>query len=284
MGEQSFVAGGHRHRGSFLDRLADGLARALDHALNADDLSRGDGLLQSLDPRIKLVGLSLLIVTAVSVSSLPVLVGLFGLVAALAPPSRVPLSRLFRQVWLGVLLFTGAIALPALVLVPGEVAFQLPLLPWPVTVTGLRSAGFLIARAETASTCALLLILTTPWPHILKALRIARVPMVLVVILGMTHRYIHILLDTAAQMVEARRSRTFGQLPPRERRRIATAVAGELFGKALHLSGEVHLAMLSRGYRGEVHLMDDFQTKPRDWLALSGAVAMATLALWLGRP
>ena len=39
--------------------------------------------------------------------------------------------------------------------------------------------------------------------------------------------------------------------------------------------------MISRGYRGEVHLMDDFQTKPRDWAALAGSAVVATLALWL---
>jgi cobalt/nickel transport system permease protein len=281
MGEQSFITCAHRHRGSFLDRLGDGLLDALNHALDADDLSQRDGLLQSLDPRVKLAGLLTLIVVAVYVKSLGVLAGLFLLAVGLALLSRVPLSRLIRQIWLGVLAFTGAIAAPAVVLVPGDAAFHVPLLHWPVTVQGLRSAAFLLGRAETAATFALLLILCTPWPHVLKALRICRVPVVLVVIVGMTHRYIFVLLRTVSQMVEARRSRTLGRLDPRERRRVTTAIAGELFGKALHLSTEVHLAMISRGYRGEVYLMHDFQTAPRDWAALAGFVAVAALALWL---
>jgi cobalt/nickel transport system permease protein len=253
MGEQSFIAGGYRHRGSFLDRLGDGLSYALEYALDADDLSQRNGLLQNLDPRVKLAGLATLILVAVYVKSLGVLAGLFLLSVGLALLSRVPLSRLSRQVWLSVLAFTGVIAAPAIFLVPGDVAFRLPLLHWSVTAQGLRSAAFLLGRAETAATFALLLILCTPWPHVLKALRICRAPVVLVVILGMTHRFIFILLRTAAQMVEARRRRTIGRLDPRERRRIVAAIAGELFGKALDLSTEVHLAMISRGYRGEVH-------------------------------
>lgn len=280
MGEQSFVCGGH-HGGSYLDRLAGGLLHAMDHALDADDLSRRDGFLQKLDPRIKVAGLLMLIVVAVIVKSLLVLGGLFLFAVALALPSHVKLSRLFKQVWLSVLAFTGMIAAPALFLVPGDVLVQLPVLHWTITLQGLRSAAFLLGRSETAATLALLLILCTPWPHVLKALRICRLPTVLVVILGMTHRYIFIFLHNASQMFEARRSRMIGPLSPRDRRRMATASAGVLLGKALHMSTEVHLAMIARGYRGEVHLLDDFRTRPIDWLALAGFAAVAIAALWL---
>jgi cobalt ECF transporter T component CbiQ len=281
MAEQSFIGSRHRHGGNFLDRLAGGLVHAMDHALDADDLSRRDGLLQRLDPRVKLAGLLTLIVVVVMVKSLLVLGGLFLVGIALALPSHMALSRLVKQIWLRVLAFTGLIALPAIFLVPGTVVVRLPVLLWPVTLQGIRSAAFLVGRSETAATYALLLILCTPWPHVLKALRIFRVPIVLVVILGMTHRYIFVLLETASQMFEARRSRMVGPLSPRDRRRVATAAAGVLLDKALQLSTDVHLAMLSRGYRGEVHLIDDFRTTPIDWLALAGFAAIASVALWL---
>jgi cobalt ECF transporter T component CbiQ len=274
-------SGRRRHDGAFLDRLAGGLVRAMDHALDADDLARRDGLLQRLDPRIKLAGLLTLIVVAVFVKSLMVLGGLFLVAVALALPSHVALSRLARQIWLKVLAFTVLIALPAVFLVPGTVIARVPVLLWPVTLQGLRSATFLIGRAETAATYALLLILCTPWPHVLKALRIFRAPVVLVAILGMTHRYIFVFLESASQMFTARRSRMVGPLSPRDRRRVATATAGVLLDKALRLSADVQLAMFARGYRGEVRLIDDFQTTPIDWLALAGFAAVASAALWL---
>jgi cobalt ECF transporter T component CbiQ len=279
MSEQSFVCGGHH--GSYLDRLAGGILHAVDHALDADDLSRRDGLLQKLDPRVKVAGLMTLIVTAVSVKSLLVLAGLFLVAVALAVPSHVRPSRLAKQVWANVLAFTGLIALPALFLVPGEILVRVPFLGWPLTLQGLRSAAFLLGRSETAATLALLLILCTPWPHVLKALRVFRLPTMLIVILGMTHRYIFILLQSAAQMFEARRSRVVGRLSARDRRRIATASAGVLFGKALHMSTEVHLAMISRGYSGEVRLLDEFRMKPFDWAAALGFAAIVAIAFWL---
>jgi hypothetical protein len=72
-----------------------------------------------------------------------------------------------------------------------------------------------------------------------------------------------------------------GPLSPRDRRRVATATAGVLLDKALHLSTDVQSAMAARGYRGEVRLIDDFHASPIDGLALAGFGAIAAAALWL---
>ena len=95
-----------------------------------------------------------------------------------------------RVSWIGALAFTGAIAVPALFLTPGVALYRVPGLDWPVTAQGLTTASYLLLRVETAATLTLLLVFTTPWMHVLKALRIFRVPVVFVVILGMTCRYI----------------------------------------------------------------------------------------------
>jgi cobalt/nickel transport system permease protein len=51
--------------------------------------------------------------------------------------------------------------------------------------------------------------------------------------------------------------------------------------KTFQLSSEVHMAMVSRGYRGEVLLLDAFQTRARDWFTLAFALALPTLIIWL---
>lgn len=255
----------------------------MDHALDAEAVAARSGFLQGLDPRFKLVALLTLILAVLLVTSLTALAVLFFLAIGLALSSYVSLARLLKQIWISVLLFTGVIALPALLLVPGDPVFELPLVHWPVTLQGLRSAAFLIGRAETASTFALLLILTTPWPHVLKALRAIRVPVVAVAVLGMTYRYIFVLIQTAIQMLEGRRARVVGPTTGAERRRMIAASGGVLLGKAFALSGEVYLAMLSRGYHGEVYLLDDFRAKSRDWAALVAAITVPALILWVQR-
>lgn len=268
----------------FVERNLAGLAATLDHAASADEIARNGGWLQGLDPRAKIIGFAALIVAAVSVRHLPVVLGLLALATASAGSSRIPLRLLATQVWGGVLVFTGLIALPAIFLTPGRVVGGLPVLHWPITAQGLQTAGMLVARAETTATLALTLVLSTRWAHVLKALRVLRTPSVVVVILGMTHRYIYLLLHLAADFFVARRSRLVGTLDARQRRQIAGGAAGVLLGRSLQLSGEVFQAMQSRGFRGESYTLDPFRWRRRDTAALAGFVTAAAVALRWGLP
>ena len=272
-----------RRRKDFVEHTLAGLLGAFDQSLQAEELAAQRGLLQSLDPRVNLVGLMALILAATMSHSLAVICALFVCAVVLALLSRVPLRTLAAREWLPVFIFTGFVAFPAIFLTPGPAISRLPLLNWEITATGTRSALYLISRVETAATLALLMVLCTPWPQVLKALRCLGVPVVVVVMLGMTHRYIFLLLQSALDLFQARRSRIVAPLDGAARRRLATTSAGVLLGKSLHLSHEVFLAMQARGFRGEVYTLDEFQMRPRDWLALAAFLALTGLALWFGR-
>ena len=271
-----------RTRRGFIERNLAGLTEALDHAALADEIARRGGWLQTLDPRAKIIGFSLLIAAAIGARHLAVVVGVLLAATGLALWSRVPVRVLTVQAWGGVLVFTGLMALPSVFLTPGPAMGVLPGLGWTVTSTGLRTAGLLVARAETTATFALTLVLTTRWTHVLKALRVLRLPTVIVVVLGMTHRYVFLLLNLAGDFFLARRSRIVGPLDAGQRRQVAAGAAGVLLGKSLQMSGEVYQAMQSRGFRGETHLLDDFRWEGRDTVALAGFGAAAALALWFG--
>ena len=255
----------------------------MERSLGAAELAQANGLLQRLDPRLKLIGLLTLVIAAATARKLWVIGGLFATALVLALASRVALANLGRRVWLPLLVFTGIIALPALFLTPGRALYRLPWLAWPLTGPGLRSAGFLVMRVETAATLSVLLILSTPWNHVLTALRVFRVPVILVVVLGMTYRYIFLLFETTQAMLESRRSRWVGELSGADSRRVATASVGVLISKTLTLSGEVYDAMLARGFCGEAYLLDDFRTGPLDWLMLAAFLALAAGAVYCGR-
>lgn len=266
-----------------VERSLSSFVDALEHAFYAEDLAKKHGMLQKLDPRVKIVAILPLIVIAALSRRLWVIAALFAVALAVALLSRVPLETLARRVWLGVLTFTGFISIPALFVTPGQAIYNLPLLGWAVTAQGLRAAMYLIMRAETAATFSVLLVLCTPWSRLLKALRVLRVPIVLVVILGMTYRYIFLLLRNAHDMFTSRKSRMVGRLDGRQQRRAATANVGVLMSKTLQLSGDVYLAMRSRGFQGEVYLFDEFRTGWFDWFMLAAFFTIAALALWFGR-
>jgi cobalt ECF transporter T component CbiQ len=268
---------------NFVERTLSSLVNAMERALYAEELAQVDGLLQRLDPRIKVVGILALVMASAMAHRLWVIGAVFAVALTMAAMSRVSFGILAKRVWVAVLLFTGIIVLPAPFVIAGREVWRLPGLDWPVTAQGLASACYLVARVETAATLSVLLILSTPWNHVLKALRVLGVPVVLVVTLGMTYRYILLLLHTAHDMFESRCSRTVGKLEGRERRRMAASSAGVLMSKSLQLSGDVYSAMLSRGFRGEVYLLEDFHTSTIDWIMLGVFVALASSGFYFGR-
>jgi cobalt/nickel transport system permease protein len=277
---------GHHHRrgrGGFIEHTIDGLHAAMDRALYADRSASGRGALQQLDPRVKVAGLAALILASAMAAKLWVVAAVLLAAIILAALSFLSIWMIATRVWFATATFSGAFAVPALFLTPGTVVYTLPGLLWTITSQGLTTAGFLILRSETAATLALVLVFTTPWMHILKALRLFRVPVVFVVILGMTCRYILLMLENAHEMFESRKSRTVGPMTRGEQRRIAIASTGALLSRTFQLSNEVYLAMQARGFRGEVYILDDFRMQTRDWLAAIGFTGLTAGLVWVGR-
>lgn len=267
-----------------LERTTRALLAAMERA-QASERSGGAaaGFLRRMDPRVKVAGTLALVVSVVFARNAVTMAAVLALTVVTALASRVALRTLLAGVWTEALFFTAAMALPALVLTPGTAAFHLPGVPWSVTHQGLATAGYLVLRVEAAATLAFLLVVTTPWAHVLKALRVFRVPVVFVLVLGMTYRYILLLLETARDMFDAHRARAVVAGRGLSGARQAVGSAGVLLSKTVGLSGEVYLAMQARGFRGEVRLLDDFRMRRSDWVALSSFAALAAGAMWAGR-
>jgi cobalt ECF transporter T component CbiQ len=265
----------------FEDTLVE-LTRMLGQALVNERVARQNGLLQRVDPRVKAVGLPALVVAATLAHKFGATFFVFAIALILAVASRVSVGTLLRRVWLPVALFTGAIALPALVLTPGSTVGSLPM-GLHISGQGLRSASLLMLRVETAATLMTLLVLTTPWMQLLHALRWFRIPQEVVMMLAMTHRYVFLLGETAAQMFESRQSRTVGVLDRTARRQVTSRTAGVLLSKSIELSNEVFQAMQSRGFRGDARVLIQAEMRMVDYFCLAAFLALAALCAWVGR-
>lgn len=267
-------------RRDFIEKTLHRLAESMEQAERAEDSVAAGGFLQWLDPRVKLAGFLGLIFAAAASQKLAVTAAIFavGVILALASGVLGPIARL----WAGVLCFTGAVVLPAAILTPGHAIFLVPGVGWPVTDHGLRSAVSLIVRAETTASLAALLVMTTRWAHLLKALRVLRVPVLFVVILGMTYRFVFVLLGIARDFFEARRARQVGRLSGPQRRQMAVSSAAMLLSKSVQLSGDVYEAMQARGFRGEVYTLDEFRFTRRDWCVLAAFVVLTLASFGMG--
>jgi len=265
----------------FLESSAAGFARAITRAMLSEETARRRGLVQALDPRVRVVGLLSLVVAVTLCRTLTAVAALLVLATVLALLSKVNIAMLAKRVWLVVLAFTGVIALPAIFVTPGNPVAGAG--EWQITAQGLRAAGLLVLRVEAAVTFTSVLVLCTPWPHVLKALRALLLPKEAVAMLAMTYRYVFLLVETATQMFESRRSRTVGVLPGPERRRMAARTAGVLLSKSVALSDEVYQAMQSRGFRGDVRVLTESHLTMWDYPALLLFWMAAAVAVWKGR-
>ncbi len=274
----------------FVEKTLGAITGALEQTLFAEELARAPGFLQALDPRAKLLGALALLLAIGLTHNLFVILALYLLTLPAALASRVPLGFYLKRVWVFMPFFTGIVALPALFspFSPGAPLLTLLDLASPrvflaITTPGVITAAFLLLRVGASVSIAVLLILTTRWALLLRALRVLRVPEVFVLILGMTYRYIYVLLHTANNFFLARQSRLVGRISSGEQRRWLAASIGALLAKSYALSEEVYLAMQARGFRGDALGLEALAWRGVDGAWLGVFVAGAFFAVWIGR-
>ena len=199
--------------------------------------------------------------------------------------SLVPLDFFVRRVWMGIPFFAGIIVIPAIFLVPGERLFELTLGPITIapSIPGLTGAVIFVTRVGVSVSIAVLLVMTTPWASILKALRTLRVPQVFVLVLSMSYRYIFLFLHTTNGLFLARKSRMVGRTSSGEQRRWISGTMGTLLSRAFKMSNDVYSAMLARGFAGELRAYAGFRMRPADWAVLGGAMVVSVTAVAAGR-
>ena len=284
---------GKRRKGTFLEKTTNGAAALLRQTMFSEDAAAEPGLLQRLDPRVKLATLLGLLVVTGFVRHVPVLLAMYALTLALAAASRLPVGFFVKRVWLFIPVFTGVVVLPATLNVVTHGHVVLALGTWfghrvGVTGQGLAAAGLIVTRVATSISFVVLLTITTPWAKLLAALRALHAPRLLVLVLGMAYRYVFLLLGGVTDMYTAREARTVTrETDVTSGRAFVAASAGALFAKAHALSDEVHMAMLARGYSGDARTITAFRVALIDMefalAALGAAVAAVGLDHALGR-
>jgi len=269
----------------WLEQTIGGITSNIEHAVFTERHARSAGWLQRRDPRAKLVGFLMAIVSASLASSLGGLVLLYAATLAVARASRVPFGFFVKRVWLGIPFFAGIVVVPAIFFVPGDRVFDLALGPAHLAPSwnGLAGAVLFVARVGASVSLAVLLVVTTPWADVLKSLRALRTPQVFVLVLSMTYRYIFLFLHTANGILLARKSRAVGRTSGGEQRRWITGTMGNLMGRAFKMSNDVYAAMLARGFTGEVRVYSTYRMRATDWLSLAGVAAVSVAVVLAAR-
>ena len=197
-----------------------------------DRYSRLSSPVHRLPAGVKLAA-ALTLVAAVALLPPPGLLPLAGAAAFLllvAATSRVPWRFLARRI---LLLEPFVLGVAALALFrPG----------------GWRLLVFLVAKSTVCLFAMVLLANTTPFAEILRVLRAARMPALLITTMSLMYRYIFVLLDESGRMKRARASRTFTAGRTRAWQSAATVVS-QLFVRSSERADRIWAAMCARGWR-----------------------------------
>ena len=128
-----------------------------------------------------------------------------------------------------------------------------PLILGVALVNALQPAarGSWLTVAVKSTICLLTIILvsnTTPFSRILRVLKAARVPSLLITTLALMHRYLFVLVDEAERMRRARASRTFSHRRGARWQTLSTIVS-QLFIRASERAERIYDAMCARGWK-----------------------------------
>ncbi|HEY0519259.1 MAG TPA: cobalt ECF transporter T component CbiQ [Ilumatobacteraceae bacterium] len=280
---------GTRNKIGFVDKTINGASTVLRQVLFTDETASRPGVLQRIDPRVKVITTLAFVVSAAVVRNITVLVGMYAVAVAVAAVSRISIPYFIKRVWLFVPIFTAVVVMPATlsVITPGRVV--LPLGTWfghrvGVTAQGLRSASLVVVRVATSISFVALLTITTRWSRLLAALRAIRLPRMFVLVLGMAYRYVFHLLSCVTDMYEARKARTVDvRTGTMSGRVFVSTTGGALFAKAHTMSEEVHQAMTARGYTGDQRTMSSSRIRAIDFVWFLTCAALITIAVLVDR-
>ncbi|MEW6188716.1 MAG: energy-coupling factor transporter transmembrane component T [Actinomycetota bacterium] len=95
-----------------------------------------------------------------------------------------------------------------------------------------------------------------------------KIPKVMILILSFMYRYIFVLVDEVMRMKRARDSRNFGGHKTWQIKTIGNMI-GTLFMRTYERAERVYVAMVSRGFSGEIKTLDNLHLTVRDFCFLS---------------
>jgi cobalt/nickel transport system permease protein len=219
--------------------------------------------LHHLDARVKVVVTItlILLINLTPMGAFGAYVGFFALMMAASLLARVDPLLVVRRSMIALPFALAAVTL--IFTVPGPTLGALPVLNLPISETGLIRFASILFKSSISVQAAVLLMLTTHFTETLWALGALHVPRVLVAIISFMYRYLFVLADEALRLTRARDSRSAviagnSQRGPTLmfRARTTGRMIGNLFLRSFDRSERVYNAMVSRGYRGSIRLLD----------------------------
>src|SRR5262245_41078051 len=230
-----------------------------------DALDFSDSPLSRLDPRWKLLALTIAVLITGFLRTMPAILVALAIAVSLLVVAQLPARFLLWRF--------GAFLLFLL--------FFLVFLPITEGWAGLMTAGKVGGRALAIYTFGLVLLGTAPFATTIHAAQALGIPKALTQITLMSYRYIFVLADEFARIRLALRLRGFRNQMNRHSYRTIGNVTGALLVRGADRAERIAQAMRCRGFDGHFRSLHQFQTKPKDILfCVVVILSMVAVVAW----
>ena len=216
----------------------------------------------ALPAHLKIVAVLAFISVSVStpITRWPAFIAFFLLLVATALASKIPLLLLFKRALIEIPFIFFAILMPFFG--TGE---KFEIAGVEVYREGLLAGTSIVVKGTLGVLAAVILSTTTSAREILRGLERLKLPAVMVQIASFMLRYVNVISDEMERMKVARESRGFVATGIKHWKVLATSAAA-LFIRSYERGERVHLAMLSRGFDGELPHTESKEVGLRSWL------------------
>ncbi|MEN9692628.1 MAG: cobalt transporter component CbiQ [Actinomycetota bacterium] len=234
--------------------------------------------IHDLPPHLKLVAAFsfLLIAVLTPASNYPSFAGYFAIVFALIIAAKLPIGTALKRMVVEIPFVIFAVLMPFL----GKGPF-IEIAGLTVSEPGLNAGISVLLKSTLGVLISILISSTTNVRDILHGLAHLKVPALLINIATFMLRYSAVITDELHRMKTARESRGFIAKGPRDWK-IVAQVAGALFIRSYERGERVHLAMLSRGFNGQMPQVSHSSAKASHWLQVSVLPIAALFVLLIG--
>jgi len=229
-------------------------------------------VVHSLPSHLKIIAVLFFVLVVVStpITYWPAFVIFLALVISAAIAGKIAIPTLAKRALIEIPFIFFAVLMPFFG--TGE-RFELG--PLNLYRDGLLAGLSIVAKGTLGVLSAVILSTTTTAREILRGLERLRLPIIMVQIASFMLRYVNVISDEMERMKIARQSRGFDATGVKHWKVIATSAAA-LFIRSYERGERVHLAMLSRGFDGELPHTEAKSVGTRAWLI---ALTIPTLAL-----
>jgi len=200
----------------------------------------------------------------------PAFIAFFLLLVATAYASKIPLLLLFKRALIEIPFIFFAILMPFFG--TGE---KFEIAGIELYREGLLAGLSIVVKGTLGVLAAVILSTTTTAREILRGLERLKLPAVMVQIASFMLRYVNVISDEMERMKVARESRGFIATGIKHWKVIATSAAA-LFIRSYERGERVHLAMLSRGFDGNLPTLVTDTVTNKHWVS---ALSVPVLAL-----